>query len=194
MSRELRPHQARIIERLRESLSTGHRRPMLQAPTGFGKTVVAGAIVKGALAKGKRVLFVVPAISLIDQTVRSFWAEGIQDIGVIQAAHPMTRADAPVQVASIQSLQRRAVPPVDIVVIDEAHRWFEMLPAPKWSRGGSSSAISGTTPAAGVTPRAGAPISFGRSSASGRTRTTAPRPSRRRPPPSTGSSPARSRG
>lgn len=127
MSRELRPHQIRIIERLRQSLSTGHRRPMLQAPTGFGKTVVAAAIVKGALAKGNRVLFVVPALSLIDQTVRSFWAEGITDVGVIQASHPKTDATRPVQVASIQTLQRRAIPRFDIVVIDEAHRWFEML-------------------------------------------------------------------
>lgn len=127
MSRELRPHQTRIIERLRESLSTGHRRPMLQAPTGFGKTVVAGAIVKGALAKGRRVLFVVPAIALIDQTVRSFWAEGIRDVGVIQGNHPMTDCTRPIQVASVQTLQRRAVPPCDIVVIDEAHRWFEMI-------------------------------------------------------------------
>ena len=127
MSRVLRPHQVQIIERLRESLSTGHRRPMLQAPTGFGKTVVAAAIVQGALSKGKRVLFVVPALSLIDQTVRSFWAEGIRDVGVIQGNHPMTDPTRPIQVASIQTLQRRAIPRFDIVVIDEAHRWFEML-------------------------------------------------------------------
>lgn len=127
MSRELRPHQTRIIERLRQSLASGRRRPMVQAPTGAGKTVVAGAIVKGARSKAKRVLFVVPAIALIDQTVRSFLAEGIRHIGVIQGSHPMTDPAAPVQVASIQTLQRREIPPFDIVVIDEAHRHFEML-------------------------------------------------------------------
>ncbi|GAA0235904.1 Putative DNA repair helicase RadD [Methylorubrum aminovorans] len=127
MSRTLHPHQVKALDGLRSSLMAGFRRPMLQAPTGFGKTVLAGAIVKGARAKGKRVLFVVPAISLIDQTVRSFWAEGITDIGVIQGQHPMTRPEAPVQVASIQTLQRRAIPPFDVVVVDEAHRWFEML-------------------------------------------------------------------
>ena len=127
MSRELRPHQVVMLDRLRSSLIAGFRRPMVQAPTGSGKTVLAGAIVKGARAKGKRVLFVVPAISLIDQTVRSFWAEGITDIGVIQGQHPMTRPEAPVQVASVQTLQRRAIPPFDVVLIDEAHRWFEMV-------------------------------------------------------------------
>lgn len=135
--RDLRPHQVEIINQLRRSLSSGHRRPMIQAPTGAGKTVVAGAIVKGAMSKGKRVLFVVPAVSLIDQTVRSFFAEGIHDVGVIQGDHPMTDASKTIQVASIQTLQRRAIPRFDIVVIDEAHRWFEMLgvwmKAPDWA-------------------------------------------------------------
>ena len=36
MNRELRPHQTRAIEMLRESLASGKRRPVLQAPTGFG--------------------------------------------------------------------------------------------------------------------------------------------------------------
>ncbi|BAU93413.1 helicase domain-containing protein [Methylorubrum populi] len=127
MSRTLHPHQVKALDSLRSSLMAGFRRPMLQASTGFGKTVLAGAIVKNARAKGKRVLFVVPAIALIDQTVRSFYAEGIRDIGVIQGNHPMTNSAAPVQVASVQTLQRRAIPPFDLVMIDEAHRWFEMV-------------------------------------------------------------------
>lgn len=127
MSRSLHPHQVKALDSLRSSLMAGFRRPMLQASTGFGKTVLAGAIVKNARAKGKRVLFVVPAIALIDQTVRSFYAEGIRDIGVIQGNHPMTNSAAPVQVASVQTLQRRAIPPFDVVMIDEAHRWFEMV-------------------------------------------------------------------
>lgn len=127
MSRELRPHQIKAIDGLRSSLKAGFRRPLLFLPTGAGKTRCAGEIVKGARAKGKRVLFVVPAISLIDQTVRSFYAEGIRDIGVIQGNHLMTNPAAPVQVASVQTLQRRAIPPFDVVMIDEAHRWFEMV-------------------------------------------------------------------
>lgn len=42
-----------------------------------------------------------------------------------------------VQVASIQTLQQRAIPAVDLVVIDEAHRWFKLLgtwmAAPSWA-------------------------------------------------------------
>jgi DNA repair protein RadD len=65
--------------------------------------VIAGEIIRSALAKGKRVIFTVPAIELIDQTARSFWAEGIRDVGVLQASHAMTDPTRPVQVASIQT-------------------------------------------------------------------------------------------
>ena len=80
----LRPHQERAIQMLRQSLAKGFMRPMVQAPTGMGKTVIASHIVSGARAKGNRVCFVVPSLSLIDQTVQSFWDDGIRDIGVIQ--------------------------------------------------------------------------------------------------------------
>lgn len=123
--RPLRPHQSRAIGLLRDALRTGSRRPILQAPTGAGKTVLAAAIIESARAKGKRVIFTVPAISLVDQTVREFYAEGIRDIGVIQSDHPMTDPSKPVQIASIQTLARREIPPADLVIIDEAHRIFE---------------------------------------------------------------------
>lgn len=125
--RALRPHQARGLAALKSSLLAGRRRPLLCAPTGAGKTRLAAEIVNGALCKGNRVTFVVPALSLIDQTVQSFWGDGIEDIGVIQANHPMTNPFRPVQVASVQTLQNRDFPETDVVVVDEAHRWFRVL-------------------------------------------------------------------
>lgn len=130
MNRDLYPHQQRAMALLRSSLAGGKRRPMLQAPTGFGKTMLAAAIVDGALSKGKRVIFTVPALSLVDQTVEAFWAEGIRDVGVIQGAHEMTSLSRPVQVASVQTLMRRRVPEADVVVIDEGHKWFQFYA--KW--------------------------------------------------------------
>jgi DNA repair protein RadD len=124
MKRELRPHQTRAIEMLRQSLGSGKRRPVLQAPTGFGKTRLGAEVVERALAKQKRVIFTVPALSLVDQTVQAFWSEGICDVGVIQGTHPMTDWSRPVQVASVQTLQRRRLPEADVVIIDECHRWY----------------------------------------------------------------------
>lgn len=121
----LYPHQIRALGDLRNSLRMGHKRVMMQAPTGFGKSLTAAAIVAGARAKGKKVAFCVPALALIDQTVEAFFAEGIYEVGVIQAQHMMTDWSQPVQVCSVQTLDRRTVyPDANVVIIDEAHRWF----------------------------------------------------------------------
>jgi DNA repair protein RadD len=120
----LYPDQAEAMRRLRAAFAAGKRRPLLQAPTGAGKTRVAAEIIGEAVARGKRVTFTVPALALIDQTIAAFWAEGIRDIGVIQAGHRMTDRQRPVQIASVQTLGRRDWPETDLVICDEAHRWF----------------------------------------------------------------------
>src|SRR5215471_17649216 len=97
----LRDYQQEALDAVRASVGTGIRRLCLQAPTGSGKTVLAAAIVNGAQAKGNRLTFVVPSISLIDQTVQMFYENGIRDIGVIQADHPLTDWSRKIQVASI---------------------------------------------------------------------------------------------
>ena len=70
-------------------------------------------------------IFTVPALSLVDQTVRAFWEDGIRDVGVMQGTHAMTDWSRPVQVASVQTLQRRPIPEADVVMIDECHRWYD---------------------------------------------------------------------
>lgn len=135
MKRPLRPYQTTAIDRLRASLRAGHRRPMLMLPTGGGKTMIAASIVEMARAKGNRIVFAVPALELIDQTVEAFEAEGITGIGVMQAMHPRTDPEAPVQIVSVPTLARRELPDTDIVLVDEAHvlaevikRWMKAKP------------------------------------------------------------------
>jgi len=150
---ELRQYQEEALQAVRDSVRGGVRRLVLQAPTGSGKTLVAAAIVKGAQAKGNRMVFVVPAISLVDQALEMFYAEGIRDVGVIQANHEMTDWSRPVQIASIQTIRSRGVyPEAKVVVIDECHiihkehvKWlghpdwksvpFIGLSATPWTRG-----------------------------------------------------------
>src|SRR3954454_16177367 len=136
--RRLRDDQLHTIEILRGSLAAGHRRPMVMAPTGWGKTLLASHIVQMAREKGRRVVFCVPAIDLIDQTLASFWQDGIGDIGVIQADHIETDWSRPVQIASVQTLMRRGYPPTDLVIIDEGHRRFDFyeqwMADPDWQR------------------------------------------------------------
>jgi DNA repair protein RadD len=121
----LRPYQANAVTRIRDAVAAGKRRIMLMLATGAGKTKIAGAIGTGFQSLGKRVLFVVPAIELVDQTIEKFYHEGIYDVGVMQATHHMTDSSKRVQIASGQTLMRRRVPPADLVFVDEAHRWFD---------------------------------------------------------------------
>ena len=83
-------------------------------------------------------MFVVPRTSLIMQTVKSFWANGIQEVGVIQQSHELTDWSKPVQVASVDTLKSRVKAPdfpiIDVVVIDECHmmREFYKRWLPEW--------------------------------------------------------------
>ena len=133
----LRPQQAGLLAMLDQEIAAGHKRLIAQAPTGFGKTVVAAALARKMQTQGRRVIFTVPALSLIDQTVERFYAEGVCDVGVIQADHAFTNYARPIQIASVQTLVRRKIPPADLVLIDEVHRWFdfydEWLSDPAWA-------------------------------------------------------------
>lgn len=121
----LRPRQETALQALRSSIKSGRKRLVMQAPTGFGKTRLAAEVVSRALDRGNRIVFTVPAISLIDQTVDMFWDQDIRDVGVIQSNHELTDPARPVQIASVQTLMRRQIAPHDVVIIDECHRWFK---------------------------------------------------------------------
>lgn len=123
----LRPYQTKAVEDLRNEVRKGHKRLLLQAGTGSGKTVIAAEIIKNAMEKGKNVLFLAHRRELIDQCSDKLDWFGCEH-GVIMAGRdrdfmPQT------QVASIQTLWSRAVkrevmmlPPTDLIVLDECHR------------------------------------------------------------------------
>jgi superfamily II DNA or RNA helicase len=138
MNRTLHSHQELAIWMLRQSLSSGSKRPVLQAPTGAGKTILAAAIIEMALAKAKRVLFCVPQLSLIDQTVERLGEEGIHQVGVIQSHHPGTDSSKPIQVCSLQTLKNRKLPEADLVIVDECHVMFDFyakwMAKPEWQK------------------------------------------------------------
>ena len=98
---------------------------MLQAAHRAGKTVISAAIVERACWRGQSRSFIVPAVDLIDQTIARFTAHGVHAVGAMQGYHPATDGTQPVQVASVQTLRLRKMPEADLVIIDEAHRWFD---------------------------------------------------------------------
>lgn len=135
--RQLRDYQATALDRLREEVRKGYRRIMLQMPTGSGKTLVATEIANAATAKDRRVIFEVPLISLIDQTVKSLYDHGVREVGVIQGNDARHFPDRPVQVCSSQTLQRRELPKAHLVIRDEAHKVYDFdikwMMSEKWA-------------------------------------------------------------
>jgi DNA repair protein RadD len=99
---------------------------MLVAPTGSGKTIIAAEIIRNELRAFGTVLILSHRREITKQTSAKFFAAGINH-GIIQAGfspRPLER----VQIASIQTLHRRAIadetiplPPAKLLIIDEAH-------------------------------------------------------------------------
>lgn len=119
----LRPYQSRAIADLRASYASGKRAPCLVLPTGGGKTVIASAVIRGAIERGRRVLFLAHRAELISQSVSKLEASGVTDLRIIQAASDLGRQQAPVAVASIPTLTKWGdrMPKADLVVFDECH-------------------------------------------------------------------------
>lgn len=119
----LRPYQEDAIDRCGIAMRA-HRRIVLVLPTGGGKTCTGAEIVRRAVAKGRRVLWLAHRAELVDQAVATLTAQGL-----IVGARSASSAAPPnpyafVQVATVQTLLARAErPPADLIVADEAHHY-----------------------------------------------------------------------
>jgi len=117
----LRDYQIDALNRLRRGFAAGLRRICLVAPTGAGKTTIAAELMRGAVAKGNRVLFLAHRTELIEQCAARLDAFGV-DLGVVKNGTRRAKPSAPVQVASVQTLVNRRMPQARIVIVDECHR------------------------------------------------------------------------
>jgi superfamily II DNA or RNA helicase len=129
---DLYPYQHDVIEKWRQAVAEGKRRVIIVMPTGSGKTHVATAIIKEAVAAGQRALVLAHTREIVGQTAEKLFKHGI-DHGLIQAEQT-TNLGKQAQLASIQTFwswamrtRRISLPPADLLVVDECHH------APAWS-------------------------------------------------------------
>jgi len=116
-----RPYQVASIEDLRQGFREKHGRQVLAAPTGSGKSIVMLDMIKSAIAKKKRILFICERRILVEQFSKHLFTEGI-DHGVMMAKHWLFKPQALVQVATAQTLEKmESWPAFDICFIDEIH-------------------------------------------------------------------------
>jgi DNA repair protein RadD len=117
----LREHQLEVVEKLNEGFANGHTRQLLYAPTGFGKTEVAMAIMKAVADNYQKTAMVLDRIVLVNQTSMRLARYGIEH-GVMQAGHWRERPFEKIQVCSAQTLEKRKnTPDIDLLIIDECH-------------------------------------------------------------------------
>ena len=133
---ELRTRQQWAVHRLFEAMRQGYKRNLLVMPTGAGKRYIAVWLCQKTIAQGRRALFVTNRRLLVKQMFDEASRFGVEH-GVIMASTDGSNPHAPVQVASIQTLESwylkpgmgakygEGLPPADLVIIDEGHQDVE---------------------------------------------------------------------
>ena len=119
-----REFQVTAHEKLRQGVRDGHKRQVLMAATGSGKTFLGLRIIHEALLRGKSAMFVCDRTTLIQQTSDTADRYGLSSHSVLQASHWRYYKDSKFQIASVQTLSRRGWPQADVIVVDECHAQY----------------------------------------------------------------------
>lgn len=115
----LRLFQIAANEKVAIAARNGAKVIVLTSPTGSGKSTMGCDLVRRAVAKERRVLFIVHRRRLVEQFSERLFDFEI-DHGVLMAGRPK-RDECRVQVASRDTLLSREfeLPPADLVIVDE---------------------------------------------------------------------------
>ena len=118
----LRPRQTELLNEVRRHIAEGKKRILIQAPTGFGKTVIGAKILEGAAQKGNRAFFIVHRRELIRQSYQTLAQSSDISMGVVAAGFQDKR-HSQTQICSVQTLGNRLhlIPPPALVLWDECH-------------------------------------------------------------------------
>jgi DNA repair protein RadD len=126
MAFTLRDYQREAVEAVFEYLQRGGRAPLVEVPTGGGKSAILGEIVRRVVGEhGGRVLVATHRKELLEQDERAIlnvWPDGRRKVGVYSAGLGRREIRA-CTVGGVQSLAKRAreLGHVDVVIVDEAH-------------------------------------------------------------------------
>lgn len=121
----LRPYQVRAVNGALRAISNGARAPLIVAPTGVGKMVIAAEILRRAYHKGNTALFTVHRREMVKQCSEKLDQLAVPH-GLILPGHKPGNLER-VYVGTVQSFTARlrsgSFDPLNVrvIVIDEAH-------------------------------------------------------------------------
>jgi len=120
------PTQVKGLQAIRDAFKAGHRRILVTAPTGGGKTRMMAEIARGVADKSRRAVIYSNRRMLTTQTSRKLSQAGLVDHGMLLSGE-RTAFLRDLQVASIQTVyswlqrEKMELPSSDVVLWDESH-------------------------------------------------------------------------
>jgi superfamily II DNA or RNA helicase len=125
---KLRPYQKESINQLRTAFSSGHKRVILCAPTGAGKTVMFSEMVRLSVEKENKVLIVTDRKELLTQSGGALQRFNIKSSSLTPKTKKVPTSQ--VTIAMVETLARRLkkeeymnwFKQLDLIIFDEAHK------------------------------------------------------------------------
>ena len=116
---KLRNYQTESVFLIRQAFSQGLKSVILCVPTGGGKTVIFTTLTSLSIANGKKVMIICDRKELIGQAEYNLNRLGLYPT-IIAPGHKQLKNNC--YLASVDTLTRRELPAVDLIIIDEAHK------------------------------------------------------------------------
>jgi superfamily II DNA or RNA helicase len=124
----LRNYQIEAIQKLRNAIASGHKKVILCAPTGAGKTVIFSEMCRSAIAKGKTVMIITDRVELLTQSGGALNRLKILPEYIQAFTTHLNRYS--IYVAMVETIYRRLNQPeylelfkrLDLIIFDEAHK------------------------------------------------------------------------
>ena len=118
----LRKWQKKIIDKF-PSIINEHRRFILKAPTGAGKTVLAGEIVE-RFYKGKKIVVLCHRLVLLEQLEKALGKKhNVHKLAVSDTGPAFENYEILLSTSMrAKEVLAAAIPKADLIIVDEAHR------------------------------------------------------------------------